>query len=109
LQPAFCLDGITLERHTGVLEHQVEAALTAAAERNRRVADDRPRQCWATICSGLNNGLLQLIDLDTGGSTAIPEGPRQGENVIDLDAQSAALPRLKAASCAATCCAADWR
>jgi hypothetical protein len=44
-------------------QHQVEDALYAAAEQNGLVADDGPRQCWATIRSGLSKGLLQPIDL----------------------------------------------
>ena len=40
-----------------------EEVLYAAAEQNGLVADDGPRQCWATIRSGLNTGLLP-IDLD---------------------------------------------
>jgi hypothetical protein len=49
----------------GALEQaEVEDALYAAAERNRLVAEDGDRQCWATIRSGLSAGLLQPIDLD---------------------------------------------
>lgn len=35
----------------------VEDALYVAALRNGLVADDGPRQCWATIRSGLSKGL----------------------------------------------------
>ena len=35
----------------------VEDALYAAAEQNGLVAEDGPRQCWATIRSGLSKGL----------------------------------------------------
>jgi hypothetical protein len=42
----------------------VACALYAAAEANGLVADDGPRQCWATIRSGLSKGLLRPIDLD---------------------------------------------
>jgi hypothetical protein len=49
----------------GALEQaEVEDALYAAAERNGLVADDGPRQCWATIRSGLAAGLQQPIDPD---------------------------------------------
>jgi hypothetical protein len=34
------------------------------AEADGLVADDGPRQCRATICSGLSKGLLQPVDLD---------------------------------------------
>src|SRR5437764_13849696 len=42
----------------------VEDALYAAAGQNGLMADDGPRQCWATIRSGLSKGLLQPEDLD---------------------------------------------
>jgi hypothetical protein len=45
-------------------QREVEDALCAAAEQNGLVADDGPRQCWATIRSGLSAGLQQPIDLD---------------------------------------------
>jgi hypothetical protein len=49
----------------GALEqHDVEDELYAAAARNGLVTDDRDRQCWATIRSGLSAGLQQPIDLD---------------------------------------------
>jgi hypothetical protein len=49
----------------GALEQaEVEDALYAAAEQNGLVADDGPRQCWATIRSGLSKGLQQPKDLD---------------------------------------------
>jgi hypothetical protein len=43
---------------------EVEDALFAAAEANGLVAEDGPRQCWATIRSGLSKGLQQPKDLD---------------------------------------------
>jgi hypothetical protein len=49
-------------------QSEVEDALYAAAEANGLVADDGPRQCWATIRSGLSKGLLQPIDLDVDDS-----------------------------------------
>jgi hypothetical protein len=49
----------------GALEQgETEDALFAAAESNGLVADDGPRQCWATIRSGLGAGLLRPVDLD---------------------------------------------
>ena len=48
----------------GALEQaDVEDALYAAAERYGLVADDGPRQTWATIRSGLSTGLLEPKDL----------------------------------------------
>jgi hypothetical protein len=94
----------------GALEQaDVEDALYVPALNNALTRDDGARPDLGTIRGGLNKGLLVLIDVGTGGSTAIPEGPRQGDNVIDPDRRSVALPRLKAASGAATCCAAGWR
>jgi hypothetical protein len=49
----------------GVLNQgEVEDALYAAAESNDLVADDGPRQTWATIRSGLGKGLLELKGLE---------------------------------------------
>ena len=45
-------------------DRSVACALYAAGEANGLVADDGPRQCWATIRSGLSKGLLRPIDLD---------------------------------------------
>ncbi len=39
-------------------------SLYAAAIANDLVADDKERQCWATIRSGLSAGLQQPINLD---------------------------------------------
>jgi hypothetical protein len=45
----------------GALEQgEVEDALYAAAERNGLLADDGPRQTWATIRSGLSKGLIVM-------------------------------------------------
>src|SRR5919204_2225571 len=43
---------------------EVEDALYGAAERNGLVADDRARQGWATIRSGMGAGLQRPIELD---------------------------------------------
>ena len=52
-------------RRTDALHHAaVEDELCAVAVANGLVADDGSRQCWATIRSGLNTGLLRPIDLD---------------------------------------------
>jgi hypothetical protein len=48
----------------GVLDQgAVEDARYATAEQNGLVADDGPRQCWATIRSGLSVGALEPISL----------------------------------------------
>jgi len=47
----------------GALEQtEVEDQLYGAAQRNRLRSDDRERQTWATIRSGLSKGLQQPID-----------------------------------------------
>src|SRR5204863_10068808 len=52
----------------------VEDALYAAVGQNGLMADDGPRQCWATIRSGLSKGLLQPKDLDADSRP--PRRPR---------------------------------
>jgi hypothetical protein len=50
----------------GALEQvDVEDALYAAAERNALVADDGPRQTWATIRSGLSAALQDPVSWGT--------------------------------------------
>jgi hypothetical protein len=39
-------------------QHAAEDALSGTAERNGLVGEDGPRQCWATIRSGLSKGLF---------------------------------------------------
>jgi hypothetical protein len=57
---------------------EVEDALYAAADANGLVADDGPRQCWATIRSGLSKGLLQPVDLDTDDRPPAQRQRRKG-------------------------------
>jgi hypothetical protein len=50
---------------SAALEHaDVEDSLYAAVVRTGLVANDGPRQAWATIRSGLSAGLRQPVDLD---------------------------------------------
>ncbi len=71
----------------GALEQaNVEDELYAAAVRNRLIADDGERQCWATIRSGLSAGLQEPIDLGddrTRASDAVPSDLSTSSSCVD--------------------------